>query len=307
MEKMVMNSYQKSYTAFMESVCKQFNRSDMLPALKEGFKAYVEAISNDNTLSDDGKIRVCYNGLHIRVGVDDLLQGLLRIYSHNGSFWCFDQLGFDFDYIQRHAPGSRGDPDKIIQGLGEDVVRQALQRVINNPDDFSEFLKKVVAWTPARDRAYAEALRNRAEADAEDLRNKGYAVEVAVSKHGLPVTVYFAKKSDNPRCYGSGVPDTDAGGYASEMRMFLMDCDAGFKVYAEYREGYPVNLKECAKRLSEKVGALTISDFKQVDSNYTAPGADWKIIGSGKYGRQAVSYKLRLIRGLTGDEFYHNA
>ena len=40
--KNVMNTYQKSYTAFMESVCNKFNCPDALPALKEGFKAFCE-------------------------------------------------------------------------------------------------------------------------------------------------------------------------------------------------------------------------------------------------------------------------
>lgn len=42
-----MNTYQKSYTAFMESVCKQFNCTDALPALKEGFEALCEATNPD--------------------------------------------------------------------------------------------------------------------------------------------------------------------------------------------------------------------------------------------------------------------
>ena len=42
-----MNTYQKSYTAFMESVCKQFNCTDALPTLKEGFEALCEATTSD--------------------------------------------------------------------------------------------------------------------------------------------------------------------------------------------------------------------------------------------------------------------
>ena len=38
-----MNTNQKKYTAFMESVCKEFNCPEMLPALKEGFKAFCES------------------------------------------------------------------------------------------------------------------------------------------------------------------------------------------------------------------------------------------------------------------------
>ena len=38
-----MNANQKKYTAFMESVCKQFNHPEMLPALNAGFKAFCEA------------------------------------------------------------------------------------------------------------------------------------------------------------------------------------------------------------------------------------------------------------------------
>ena len=43
----VMNTYQKSYTAFMESVCKQFNCTDALPTLKEGFETLCEATTSD--------------------------------------------------------------------------------------------------------------------------------------------------------------------------------------------------------------------------------------------------------------------
>jgi hypothetical protein len=40
-----MNTNQKKYTAFMESVCKEFNCPEMLPALNAGFKAFCEATS----------------------------------------------------------------------------------------------------------------------------------------------------------------------------------------------------------------------------------------------------------------------
>lgn len=38
-----MNEYQKQYTAFMESVCNQFNCPDAIPALRKGFEAFCEA------------------------------------------------------------------------------------------------------------------------------------------------------------------------------------------------------------------------------------------------------------------------
>lgn len=38
-----MNAYQKTYAAFMESVCNKFNCREVLPALNEGFKAFCEA------------------------------------------------------------------------------------------------------------------------------------------------------------------------------------------------------------------------------------------------------------------------
>lgn len=41
-----MNKQQKQYVAFLESVCNKFNCPDMAGALKEGFKAYIEAISD---------------------------------------------------------------------------------------------------------------------------------------------------------------------------------------------------------------------------------------------------------------------
>ena len=38
-----MNTNQKKYTAFMESVCKEFNCPEALPALNAGFKAFCES------------------------------------------------------------------------------------------------------------------------------------------------------------------------------------------------------------------------------------------------------------------------
>ena len=247
--------------------------------------------------SKDRKIKVTHYGVPVEIGVDDLLQGLSRINSINGNYWCFKIIGFDADYIKDRVPNHHWDSQKIISGLGEDVVREALQKVIKDPVAYKEFLDKIIGWTDAK---------NKAEAHAEELRNQGYAVEIATSStSGGPTTVYYAKKSDSPRCVGSGVPDSEVGGYTATMRKYLMDCDAGFIVYARY-DGYPVNIDDCSKRLSNTLGALTMSDFKTVDSDYVAKGADWQIIGSGKYGRQAVSYKLRLIRGLDAQEFYHN-
>jgi hypothetical protein len=37
-----MNTNQKKYTAFMESVCKEFNCHEAFPALKEGFEAFCQ-------------------------------------------------------------------------------------------------------------------------------------------------------------------------------------------------------------------------------------------------------------------------
>ena len=253
---------------------------------------------------NDRKIEVVHYGTPVKVGVDDLLQGLSRC--NNGNLWCFKVLGFDSDYIKEHAPGSRGDSVKIIAGIGEDTVRKALQDVIDNPDEYSEFLDKVVGWTDAKTNAVADVLQDKAEKSAEELRRNGYAVEIATSDSGIPVTVYFAKKSDSPSCVGRGVPDSEVGTYTTQMRNYLMDCESGFTVYSRYGSSQPVDLTSCSRRLSDKLGALTISDFKQVDPDYVAKGADWKIIGSGKYGRQAVSYKLKLIRGLDAQEFYHN-
>jgi hypothetical protein len=42
-----MNTNQKKYTAFMESVCKEFHCPEMLPALNAGFKAFCEAIDTE--------------------------------------------------------------------------------------------------------------------------------------------------------------------------------------------------------------------------------------------------------------------
>ena len=46
-----MNKQQKTYTAFIESICKKFNRPEMAPALEEGFRAFCEA---DATVNENG-------------------------------------------------------------------------------------------------------------------------------------------------------------------------------------------------------------------------------------------------------------
>ena len=53
-----MNTNQKKYTAFMESVCKEFNCPEMLPALNAGFKAFCESLDGQpdscGSISPDG-------------------------------------------------------------------------------------------------------------------------------------------------------------------------------------------------------------------------------------------------------------
>ena len=44
-----MNKQQKTYSAFIESICNKFNCPEMAPALKEGFQAFCEA---SDTISD---------------------------------------------------------------------------------------------------------------------------------------------------------------------------------------------------------------------------------------------------------------
>ena len=41
-----MNMHQKTYAAFLESVCNKFNCPEMAPALKEGFQALCESMSD---------------------------------------------------------------------------------------------------------------------------------------------------------------------------------------------------------------------------------------------------------------------
>ena len=61
-----MNKQQKTYTAFIESVCNKFNCPAMAPALKEGFQAFCEAIDNEgiNKMLDndaDGALEFLHN------------------------------------------------------------------------------------------------------------------------------------------------------------------------------------------------------------------------------------------------------
>ena len=94
-----MNKNQQKYTAFMESVCKEFNRAEMLPALKEGFRAFCEAIDNSNSSG----INAPTFDLH-EFGVDevqdfskpgDSLDGL-----HTPPY-TIDDLRETFDYLKK--------------------------------------------------------------------------------------------------------------------------------------------------------------------------------------------------------------
>lgn len=53
-----MTKNQQKYTAFMESVCKEFNCPEMLPALNAGFKAFCEATSTFHDPVNDCENRV---------------------------------------------------------------------------------------------------------------------------------------------------------------------------------------------------------------------------------------------------------
>ena len=53
-----MNTYQKYYMAFMESVCKQFNCPEALPALTEGFKDLCEATAKDSFRPSSAPLKV---------------------------------------------------------------------------------------------------------------------------------------------------------------------------------------------------------------------------------------------------------
>lgn len=55
-----MANFQKSYTDFMESACKEFNCQKALPALKEGFKAFCEAISQNSIQPSSWPIEVSH-------------------------------------------------------------------------------------------------------------------------------------------------------------------------------------------------------------------------------------------------------
>ena len=61
-----MNKQQKSYAAFMESVCNKFSCPEALPVLQEGFRAFCESIltesssniwDDDNDLADQLRVR----------------------------------------------------------------------------------------------------------------------------------------------------------------------------------------------------------------------------------------------------------
>ena len=72
-----MNTNQKKYTAFMESVCKEFNCPEMLPALNAGFKAFCEASECQPVNLSDDEFRVQL--ARTKPQETNLLQGLADI------------------------------------------------------------------------------------------------------------------------------------------------------------------------------------------------------------------------------------
>ena len=91
-----MNTNQKKYTAFMESVCKEFNHPEMLPALNAGFKAFCEAVDTHVT---DGPLF----DLH-EFGVDEEQDFSTPGYSLDGLHtppYTIDDLRDTFDYLKK--------------------------------------------------------------------------------------------------------------------------------------------------------------------------------------------------------------
>ena len=72
-----MNTNQKKYTAFMESVCKEFNCPEMIPALNAGFKAFCEASECQPANLSDDEFRVQL--ARTKPQEANLLQGLADI------------------------------------------------------------------------------------------------------------------------------------------------------------------------------------------------------------------------------------
>lgn len=86
-----MNKNQHKYTAFMESVCKEFNCPEMLPALNAGFKAFCEATVADlpTTLT-----RTVNGGTYQKHGGEDTW------FSENGDTFGTDQVQRIHDNLQ---------------------------------------------------------------------------------------------------------------------------------------------------------------------------------------------------------------
>lgn len=96
-----------------ESIMKKCSMSKKIESLRK------MSIRVHERVSKDRKITVVHFGIPVDVGVDDLLQGLSRINSLNGNYWCFKVLGFDPEYISEVAPNHHWDSKKIIAGIGK--------------------------------------------------------------------------------------------------------------------------------------------------------------------------------------------
>lgn len=136
-----MNAYQKSYTAFMESVCKQFNCPDALPALTEGFKAFCEATSKDTFQPSRAPLKVMEwylsnNDQKWRLSDSNSTSSMRKVkrYIRNATENVADQCGSDNIQVSKFYKGDiHGEPNEngdyycvTITGVspdGEDVKR----------------------------------------------------------------------------------------------------------------------------------------------------------------------------------------
>lgn len=115
-----MDTSQKKYTAFMESVCKEFNCPDMLPALNAGFKAFCEATATAPTFEGIG----IYNAMRLTTDEMLLLQEMRQYYKD----LCRD--GWMSDFLH-----GGGNPLSAADNL---ALLDALVEMYNSPEELPE-------------------------------------------------------------------------------------------------------------------------------------------------------------------------
>ena len=145
-----MNKNQQKYTAFMESVCKQFDHPEMLPALKEGFKAFCEAVSLTEgtglgiSYEDEKKSFIDPLYKHVKEMPDSPAKG--KAYRYITSKWDKLDQHFPEDKLPNHSEACSVIAGKILNLLQESGDISMKNAQVRKSDKYKSSGSATIVW-----------------------------------------------------------------------------------------------------------------------------------------------------------------